>query len=127
MPAHLAGREPGDILPVKNDASGVGPQIAGDEVDEGRLAGAVIADEAELFAAPRHDRDILGGDDRAERFLQSAGLEQRAHSPPSAVTRAGAALPRRGRCRSEPNPCGKNRMTSRRNIPRAPCQVLGKY
>ena len=41
----------GDVAAFQHDAAAIGPQHAGDEVEQRRLAGAVRADDAERFAA----------------------------------------------------------------------------
>jgi hypothetical protein len=56
LPAHTARSKPGDVGAVEHDAPGIGAQIAGDDVDEGGLAGAVVADETQSFAAARRPR-----------------------------------------------------------------------
>jgi hypothetical protein len=49
-PGHVAGRQPGDVPPAKQDGAGIGLQIAGDHVDEGGLARAIGADDADRLA-----------------------------------------------------------------------------
>ena len=127
MPAHAARSKPGDVGAVEQHAPGIGAQIAGDDVDEGGLAGAVVADETQPFAAARGDRDVLGGDDRAEGFLQALGFQKRGHLTLSTGFGAGFTAAAAAAPHQRANPSGRNRMTSRRNMPSAPCQVFGKY
>ena len=85
---------------VEHDAPGIGLEIAGDDVDEGGLAGAVVADQAEPLAAPRPSTEMsLAATTAPKRFLQAA------RSPGARSFGAlGAALWRRLRRRSAAAP-----------------------
>src|SRR5450432_2879053 len=110
-----ARRECGDVAAVERDPAGIGLEVAGDHVDEGRLAGAVAADKTDAFAGGDADRKLGRGDDRAEAFGDARRLQQRhAHDPLRFD-------------QSEPMPRGRKRITNSRKRPSASCQVLGKY
>ncbi len=70
------GGRVGDVDAVEDDAPFARPQIAGDAVEEGRLAGAVGADEADDLA--RFDMQIGAGDrlEAAEGFRDLLGAKQ---------------------------------------------------
>ena len=51
--AQAMRRQPGDVAPVQTHPSGVGPQMPGDQVEEGRLARAVRADDGDDLAGAR--------------------------------------------------------------------------
>src|SRR5689334_7187741 len=94
-PRDRARRERGDVASVEGDAAGVGLEIAGDHVDEGRLAGAVAADQADALADVDRDGEVGGGDDRAEALVESLGDEKR-----HVCLSAGAAASTATRCRA---------------------------
>ena len=48
-----------DLLAVDEDPPGVGPVEAGQDLDQRRLPGAVVADQAEHLAVPEVERDVL--------------------------------------------------------------------
>ena len=54
------------LLAVDEDPAPVGPQEAGQDLDQRRLAGAVVADEAEHLALGQVHRDVDERRDRAE-------------------------------------------------------------
>ena len=72
---------------VERDRAGVGLKIAGDHVDEGRLAGAVGADQADPLAGRDVDVHGVGGDDRAEALVEPAHRKDRVHSAASSSSR----------------------------------------
>jgi hypothetical protein len=113
-----ARRQRGDVAAEEGDAAGARLQIAGDEVDEGCLAGPVGADDADALALGDADIDVVGGDDRAETLVEADDVEQRAHGV--AVRRARR---RAGRWNSDHTPCGRKRIMSSRHTPRIICQL----
>jgi len=64
------GPERGDVLLAEHDLARVGPQHAGDQVDERRLPGAVGADERVAHALRQDEVDILRHDEGAEVLVQ---------------------------------------------------------
>jgi hypothetical protein len=63
-----------DVLPVEQDPAAVGSRVAGDQVEQRGLAGAVGADDAEDFAFLDLEGDILVGADAAESLAQMLDL-----------------------------------------------------
>ena len=59
---------PRDVVTLQNDAAPVGPQHAGDQVEQRRFARAVRSDDAERLATRQGEVDVVGDDDRTERF-----------------------------------------------------------
>ena len=55
-----------DLLAADEDPAGVGLVEAADDLDQGRLAGAVVADEAEHLAPAQAQVDVGQGGDPAE-------------------------------------------------------------
>jgi hypothetical protein len=66
--AHIIAEEP--------DGAGSGFDQAEDEADDGGLAGAVGAEQAEYAAPGDANGDVIDGEDRAELFAQCIGLDQ---------------------------------------------------
>ena len=92
-----------DVLAVENDAARCRREEAGDQIEEGRLAGAVRADDgAQLAGLDRH-RDIVDGDQAAEMLRDVFDLEQ---THDAAFRRMMPSTPR-----------GKNKTTSTKNRP----------
>ncbi len=58
----LFGGKCGDVVLAEEDRALVGPHHAGDQVDEGGLAGAVGADECVAGARRQGERDVAGND-----------------------------------------------------------------
>src|SRR6185312_9193994 len=91
-----AARQAGDVFAEEPDAAAIRPELAGDEVEQRRLARAVGADDQAALA--RRDIEVhIGGDTQAaEGFDQVAQLE-RAHPalPPPVRSAAAARGPRR--------------------------------
>ncbi len=75
MPAmqRSCARRARDVDAVEADRAGVGVEIAGDQVEQRRLAGAVRADDAERLAARDRQIDAVGGLERAEGLGEAAG------------------------------------------------------
>src|SRR5260370_1443036 len=69
---HARGR-----LPVGQDAARAGPVRARDDVEEGRLAGAVWADQRHDLARFDGEGDAIKRDDPPEADAQLAHVEQR--------------------------------------------------
>ena len=132
MPSRATFR--GERLPmsaaVERDRAAVRLEIAGDHVDEGGLAGAVGADQADLLAGGDIQRQRIGGDDRAEALFEPAHRKHGCHGATSLSRRrsgAGAGCPLAlSPIQSEPMPRGRNRMTASRKTPSTSCQVLGR-
>ena len=81
-----------DELPaavVERDPAGRRRVDAGDQVEDGRLSGAVGPDEADDLALLHLEAEIVHGPEAAEVFRQALGFEKR-HPPgssrPAAVT-----------------------------------------
>ena len=88
--------EPDDVAAVELDLAAVGLEVAGDHVDEGRLAGAVAPIRLTLSPAGTSIVTDGGGDDRAEALVEAAGREHGLHSAAPLGARRRPA-PRRGR------------------------------
>jgi hypothetical protein len=71
-PGDLARRPPGNVAVLEPDGALGRPQMTGDHVDEGGLAGAVGADDADGLLRRNVDRDVARRHDRAERLLEIA-------------------------------------------------------
>ena len=108
----VARRQRGDVAPLELDRAAGRREIAGDEIDEGGLAGAVRADDADHLARCDLDLDIARGDDRAEGFVEPAHRKERAHE-----------ADRRRRRNSDQTPLGRKQMSSRRQMPSTICQL----
>ena len=79
-PAHdLVRRRAEQALAVERDLARLGPVEARDDVEGGRLAGAVGADQAGDLALLHRERDVVEGDDAAEAARDVAELEERRH------------------------------------------------
>src|SRR5439155_395174 len=75
------GPERGDVLLAEHDAAGVGPQQAGDQVDERRLPRTVGADERVAHAWREDEVDVLRHDEGAEFLVQLFGCKNLARPP----------------------------------------------
>ena len=71
----LAGRELGNVDAVEADAAAGRALEAAQDIDHGRLAGAVRADQAEHFAAPDLQVDPAQGPDAAKGDGNAAGFQ----------------------------------------------------
>src|SRR4029453_12700563 len=85
-------------------------------VQEGRLAGAVGANQADHAAALDREVDVGGSDHGAEALVDLLGHEDRAHR--SLLLR---------RCSSDHRPLGRNMMIASIAPPSMSCQTLGAY
>ena len=93
------GRGAGDVHPGQMHRAGAGHDLAGDDVEQGGLAGSVRADEPVALAGCELESDRIGHDERAERVGDRLGVEdRRAHSVTPAAPAAGP--PRAGRLRA---------------------------
>ena len=63
-------------LPVEQDLAAIGGQIAGDQIEQRRLARAVRPDDAHRLAGSHAKIDAVGRLERAERLAEAPGLEQ---------------------------------------------------
>ena len=106
-PGVLLGRGPGHVQPGEGDAAGARGQIAREAVEEGRLAGAVRADQAHDLALG--DREVGPGDraKAAERHRDRLRLKQHGGALPDRPGRGDGGR-RRARCRSG-RPAGSGR------------------
>ena len=79
MPAARAscGRRKIDRLAVDPDLAGVGDHRARQALDQGRLAGAVVADDGQHLARVQVEVGAVEADDAAEGLDQAAGLDDR--------------------------------------------------
>ena len=73
--AEVLGRQAADVLASKKDLPGVVSEIAGDQVEERRLAGAVGADDRAQVALGDGQVHAAHGLDAAEMLAQADGLE----------------------------------------------------
>src|SRR5204862_1369509 len=98
---------------VDQDRPRVGPEQAGEDADQGRLAGAVLAEEAMHLAAAERDVDVVVGEDAGKRLRdppqlddRRPGVVRRAQSQRSLLetrtARGGVTFSRRGRTRGLP-------------------------
>src|SRR5438034_1197851 len=86
--AEVVRRHAGDVAPVEHDPPSVAAQVAGDQVEQRRLAGAVGPDDR-AHAVLRHvERDARDGDEAVERLGEVAHLKH------AAASRAGARAAR---------------------------------
>jgi hypothetical protein len=65
-----------DVLPQEGDGAALRAQIAGRDVEERGLAGAVRADDGEVLAFENVEIDAVGGDHAPEPDLDIFGGEQ---------------------------------------------------
>ena len=73
----LGLRDRGDVAAVEQHLAGGRRQHAGEQVDEGGLAGAVRSDQRVARAVLEPEVDVARGGERAEILAERAGLEQR--------------------------------------------------
>src|SRR5262245_20005441 len=69
--------EAGDLLAAEEDLPGIRPQHAGHQVDQGRLAGAVRADQRVARTLRQHEVDAARDHERAEALVEPTGGEHR--------------------------------------------------
>src|SRR5262252_1925840 len=75
----LVWRQTRNILAEQMDRSGISAQIAGDQVEERRLARAVGTDEQAALALHHLERDVVGRRQAPERLLQTFELQRSRH------------------------------------------------
>src|SRR4029450_7883817 len=75
-----------DVLAIDPEAAMRGAKIAGDDLDQRRLAGAVIAHEAHHLALFERQGHLVQRLDRAEVLRNIDQLENRHRRPPAAGT-----------------------------------------
>ena len=66
-----------DFAPIENDFTGIGFQAAGDDLDQGGLAGAVVAQERHHLARVDLEAYVVQGRDRAEALRDRLDAQQR--------------------------------------------------
>ena len=71
----IAGRGEMNRLPSTRYSPSLGLMHAGEDLDQGRFAGAVVAQQAHHLAGVDRHRDVLEGDHRAEIARDVAHLE----------------------------------------------------
>src|SRR5207302_10584137 len=71
----LVRAQPGDLLAEQPDLAGVGFEEAGDDVEQGRLAGTVGADQAEDLAVVDREADVVDRLHPAEALAHATELE----------------------------------------------------
>src|SRR3990172_11198021 len=84
------GGKPVDALTAQPHLAGVRAQGARDDVEQGRLAGAVRSDQRQHFAGAHVERDVVERPQSAEAHGYAADFEQRAlagHAAPLAAGR----------------------------------------
>jgi hypothetical protein len=65
-----------DLLALPTDRAAVGRVEPGDDLDQRRLAGAVVAEEADDLVVPDHEADVLERSYVVERLRDAIELEQ---------------------------------------------------
>jgi hypothetical protein len=75
-PRHRVLRQAGDVPIFEHDAPGRRRHLSGDQPEEGRLAGAVGADDRAQLAAVDDDVHAIDGDEATERPRQTLGAQQ---------------------------------------------------
>ena len=78
--AHAADavrRRAGDVAAVEQHLAAIGAQMAGDQVEKGRLAGAVRPDHCGDLAGRDGEADPADGGEAGERLAQVAHLKHR--------------------------------------------------
>src|SRR5262249_59739009 len=89
----LVRPKPGDVLAVEDDRAGGGPQEAAQEIEAGRLAGAVGSDEADDLAFLDGEVDVVARGQAAEVAGGGGGRARRARPPPPGPARGPPAPP----------------------------------
>ena len=73
-----------DLASIEADRAGIGCELAGDQLDQARLAGAVGADQRMDLAGAQIELDAVGDLERAEGFAQAGERQYRfSHDAPS--------------------------------------------
>src|SRR5262249_45588970 len=113
----LVGPKPHDAAATVDDVAGGGPQIAGDGVERGGLAGAVRADQREHLALAHLERHVADRDEAAETDRQAADAEHRVAHCGAPVAASTGGPPLRARtlrlshqpCTAGTMPCGSRK------------------
>ena len=104
------------------DAAGILPHYAGDQVEQGRLAGTVRADQADDFARVQTEGDVVGDGDTAEALAQTGNVQNGTH-----VRAANGLRPLQASRPPPPrpppiSPCGRRNRNTRTNTEKMmPC------
>ena len=107
-------------LALEQHLAGARRQHAGEQVDEGGLAGAVRPDQRVARACLEREGDVARGAQRAEVLAERARFEQRGHD--GFALRGGAASAFSTRPRMPPRANSAIATSSR---PRPSCQAVG--
>src|SRR5258708_25704741 len=75
QPHDLVRRQADQVAALERYGALVGPQMAGDEIEERGLAGAVGADHGVRLADLELERDVARGDEARERLPQAPYLQ----------------------------------------------------
>src|SRR4029079_19377031 len=105
--ADVVRRQPRDVAALEQDGAGVGAQMAGDQVEQRGLAGAVGPDDGGDLALGHAHAGVVDGQEAVEGFAQAADLEHQA-----ARRSRRAALPR-----APARPPGKTNSSTLRMVP----------
>ena len=89
MPAAIASRGDWkrDLLAVEQHPPAVGPVEAGDDLDQRRLAGAVLAHQRMDLAGPEVERDLVERLDAGKRLADRLHLELHGQAVPVLTAR----------------------------------------
>src|SRR5207248_3105052 len=78
----LLRRQADQVAALERHGALVGPQMAGDEIEERRLAGAIGTDDGVVLACFQLEGDVARGDEAGKRLPQPVDMEHRAHARP---------------------------------------------
>src|SRR5437763_10564194 len=112
-PPELATGKAGDVAIVEAHLSGIWSELSVDDVEAGRLAGAIGADQGQELACAEIEADIVEGAHTAECLRQIAYRED-AHAAFLRASRAFASVPT--------TPPGKTKTRMSITSPRSPRQ-----
>src|SRR5258708_12752539 len=103
-----------DVGPAETDGTRAWAQLAGDQIDERGLAGAIGTDERVACARCQNQPDVARDLERAEALMQSTDLEcrldhgsppwRKRRAKPSKATNSPFGAKRTGRINSPPPP-----------------------
>ena len=97
MRARAVTSRRGHVAVREQDGAGIGPQVAGEQIEIGGLAGAVRADDRVAQRGFEGEAHVLGHGERAERLVERAGLERDHAASSVAAARAARRLRRSAR------------------------------
>ena len=107
-PCDFIGVRPADVAAAVQNLPGVGAVLAGQELEERRLAGTVRADDAAQLALVEGEVHRIDGDDTTEALVHAPGLEERsAHRGPASRPRRRPSADR-AELANGTIPCGTN-------------------